>query len=239
MQEPVEDAVRRTIDVLFSLSVIIILAPVFALLAVLILIDDGWPVVFSQERVGAGGKTFRILKFRSMRRESSGRLITAAGDPRVTRVGAVLRKLKLDEIAQFFNVLRGDMSLCGPRPEVPGYVDLNDPVWQAVLRVKPGITDPASLCYLNEEELLAQSDDPERTYRQTILPEKLAISLRYQSTRSLRTDFKLILLTARHSITHERSHGQSLEKTLLEEVLHGRRMQGPISSPVDWGRRDS
>ncbi len=221
MQEPVEDAVRRTIDVLFSLSVLVTLAPLFALLAVLILIDDGWPVFFAQERVGAGGKTFRIFKFRSMRHASSGRLITAAGDPRVTRVGAVLRKLKLDEIAQFFNVLRGDMSLCGPRPEVPRYVDMNDPVWQAVLRVRPGITDPASLCYLNEEELLARSGDPERTYRQTILPAKLQISLRYQSVRSLRTDLKLILMTARHSIWHDSGHRQSLEKTLLEEVLHG------------------
>ena len=155
MQKPVDDAVRRIVDVLFSFAVIVILSPVFILVAIVIMIDDGRPVFFSQERVGAGGKTFRILKFRSMRRASGGSLITAAGDPRVTHAGAILRKLKLDELAQFFNVLRGEMSLCGPRPEVPRYVDLKDPVWQEILRVRPGITDPASLCYLNEEELLA------------------------------------------------------------------------------------
>ncbi len=224
MQKPVDDAVRRIVDVLFSFAVIVILSPVFILVAIVIMIDDGRPVFFSQERVGAGGKTFRILKFRSMRRASGGSLITAAGDPRVTHAGAILRKLKLDELAQFFNVLRGEMSLCGPRPEVPRYVDLKDPVWQEILRVRPGITDPASLCYLNEEELLASVEDPERTYRETILPEKLSISLRYQSTRSLWTDFTLICLTVRHSLTRKQSNRQSLECTLWEGKSHGRRM---------------
>ena len=157
------------------------------------------PSSSAQERVGRGGRRFRIFKFRSMTK-SAGTLITVAGDARVTRVGAILRKLKLDETPQFINVLKGDMSLCGPRPEVPSYVDLGDPLWRAILNERPGITDPASLLYRSEEEVLASSPDPERFYRETVLPEKLRISRRYLETRSLWSDVRLLFLTARSSL---------------------------------------
>ena len=190
---------RRLLDVMVSLFAIIVLLPVFAVIALSILLDNGRPIFFAQERVGRGGRRFRIFKFRSMTK-SAGTLITVAGDARVTRVGAILRKLKLDETPQFINVLKGDMSLCGPRPEVPAYVDLSDPLWRAILHERPGITDPASLLYRSEEDVLAHSPDPEKFYRETVLPEKLRISRRYLETRSLWSDLKLVLLTARSSL---------------------------------------
>ena len=194
---------RRLLDVMVSLPALIVLLPLFAVIALSILLDNGRPIFFSQERVGRGGRRFRILKFRSMTTsapEQAGNLITVAGDARVTRVGALLRKLKLDETPQFLNVLKGDMSLCGPRPEVPAYVDMSDPLWRAILRERPGITDPASLLYRSEEDVLARSPNPERFYRETVLPEKLRISRRYLETRSLWSDARLLFLTARSSL---------------------------------------
>ena len=126
--------------------------------------------------------------------------ITAAGDARVTRVGAVLRRFKLDELPQLFNVLKGDMSLVGPRPEVPEYVQLEAPIWQAVLQVRPGVTDLATLLYRDEERLLGASDDPNALYRETVLPAKLMLNLGYLRSRSFRRDLKLILLTIRYSL---------------------------------------
>ena len=201
MRRSIEQFTHRAFDAGFALLVILALAPLFALIAILILIEDGRPVLFLQERVGRGGKRFRIFKFRSMKADSVGSQITAAGDSRITRAGALLRKLKLDEFAQFFNVLKGDMSLCGPRPEVPRYVDLNSPLWREVLAGRPGITDPASLLYRDEEQLLSSSKDPERLYRESILPEKLRISARYSRQRTMWSDLKLIFITACYSLS--------------------------------------
>jgi lipopolysaccharide/colanic/teichoic acid biosynthesis glycosyltransferase len=168
---------------------------VLAAVALLILLRDGRPVLFSQLRMGRHGFQFRIWKFRTMRAGAVGSAVTAAGDSRVTITGARLRRYKLDELPQLFNVLRGDMTLIGPRPEVPEYVDGGSRMWQAVLQVKPGITDVATLIYRNEEALLGAARDPDTFYRETLLPAKLCLSLAYLSTRSMWRDLRLVWLT--------------------------------------------
>jgi lipopolysaccharide/colanic/teichoic acid biosynthesis glycosyltransferase len=180
----------------------------------LILCDDGAPVFFGQTRIGRKGRPFRIWKFRTMRAGSRGRPITAAGDHRITRVGSVLRRCKLDELPQLFNVLRGDMSLVGPRPEVPEYVQIEEPVWQAVLQVRPGVTDVASLVYRDEEKLLGTSADPNALYRETVLPSKLALNLGYLRSRSFGSDLRLILLTIRYSLFPQGFNPELIKKTL-------------------------
>ena len=190
---------RRLFDAVCAAAGMLLLAPLFAVLAVLILCDDGRPVFFNQIRIGRMGKRFRIWKLRTMRAGSRGSAVTAVGDCRITRAGAVLRRFKLDELPQLFNVLRGDMSLVGPRPEVPEYVHLDAPIWQAVLQVRPGITDLASLIYRDEERMLGASGDPETVYRNQVLPAKLLLNLSYLRSRSFRQDLKLILLTVRYS----------------------------------------
>jgi len=161
---------------------------------------DGLPILFRQTRVGKDAQPFLILKFRTMRSGASGGSITAAGDSRVTQIGRWLRKLKLDELPQFFNVLRGDMSLIGPRPEVPDYVRFEDPLWQEVLSTRPGITDLASLAFRDEEQLLGPVPDADRYYRAEILPAKLRLNLLYLRSRSLLTDLRLLWLTAVYSL---------------------------------------
>src|SRR3974390_2683701 len=189
------ERVRKTLYRLFDMTCaaagLMILMPVFFALAALILWCDGSPVLFSQMRVGYRGKRFRIWKFRTMRADNGGSVITAGGDKRVTRLGAALRKYKLDELPQLFNVLKGDMSLVGPRPEVPEYVQLEAPIWQAGLQVRPGVTDLATLLYRDEEKLLGTSSDPNALYRETVLPAKLVMNLRYLSSRPIRRDLSL------------------------------------------------
>jgi len=157
-------------------------------------------VLFVHKRVGQHGREFELLKFRTMRIDTAGPSITAGGDPRVTSVGRILRKFKLDELPQLWNVVRGEMAFIGPRPEVPEFVDLADPVWQEVLSVKPGITDLASLVFRNEEEILSSAGDPVRYYREVVLPEKLRLNLLYQRERNWWTDLKLIALSLRYSL---------------------------------------
>jgi lipopolysaccharide/colanic/teichoic acid biosynthesis glycosyltransferase len=194
-------AFLRLTDIGAALAALILLAPMFALLAAIVLLADGRPILFRQARVGRGGRRFLILKFRTMRAgEGAGLAITVARDPRVSRTGFWLRKFKLDELPQFLNVLRGDMSVIGPRPEVPEYVALEDPLWRQVLRSRPGITDLATLVYRDEEEVLRPAADAEAYYRSTILPAKLRLNVRYQASRSLGRDLKLLWLTARYSI---------------------------------------
>jgi lipopolysaccharide/colanic/teichoic acid biosynthesis glycosyltransferase len=188
--------------------------PVLLALAALILWRDGSPVFFSQMRVGKRGKLFRIWKFRTMHAGSEGSTITAAGDRRVTRLGAALRKCKLDELPQLFNVLVGDMSLVGPRPEVPEYVQLEMPIWQAVLQVRPGVTDLATLLYRDEEKLLGTSSDPNTLYRETVLPAKLIINLGYLSYRSIWRDLNLIFLTICYSLFPKRFDPDLIKRTV-------------------------
>jgi lipopolysaccharide/colanic/teichoic acid biosynthesis glycosyltransferase len=193
---------------------------------------DGRPVFFSQMRVGRYGREFRIWKFRTMRTGVCGGAITASGDPRITRLGARLRRLKLDELPQLYNVLRGDMSLVGPRPESPEYVDGEAPIWKAVLLVRPGITDLATLLFRNEEALLASRSDPDGFYRETVLPAKLVLNLQYIRARSLRWDARLIWLTIRYSLSPKRFDAKYIEKTFETETEHAGNSHS-ISSAVN------
>lgn len=161
--------------------------------------ESGRPVFFKQIRVGKGAKEFTLLKFRSMfvNAEARGQLTLGDRDPRVTRVGYFLRKSKLDELPQLINVFRGDMSLVGPRPEVPKYVALYNDEQRKVLQVKPGITDMASIEYMDEAEILAQAEDPEKKYIEEVMPHKLRINLEYQKhRRGVLSDLKVLALTA-------------------------------------------
>jgi lipopolysaccharide/colanic/teichoic acid biosynthesis glycosyltransferase len=197
------ESFERLFDATCSAAGLLLLLPVLAGVALVIILDDGAPVLFNQIRVGRNGKLFRIWKFRTMRSGSAGSGITTAGDGRVTRVGKKLRKFKLDELPQLFNVFKGDMSLVGPRPEVPEYVQVEAPIWQSVLRFRPGVTDLATLLYRDEERILGASGDPNAFYRASILPAKLILNLAYHLSRSFRQDLKLILLTIRYSLFPE------------------------------------
>jgi lipopolysaccharide/colanic/teichoic acid biosynthesis glycosyltransferase len=180
------------------------LLPVFVAISLAILWDDGRPIFFGQTRVGRNGRPFAIWKFRTMRVGVQGSAITAAGDRRITRVGDWLRALKLDELPQLFNVMKGDMSLIGPRPEVPEYVQLGSPMWQAVLQVRPGITDLATLIHRNEEQILGAFEDPNAAYRDSVLPAKLYLNLEYLHSRTFWRDLQLIFLTVRYSLFPKR-----------------------------------
>jgi FlaA1/EpsC-like NDP-sugar epimerase/lipopolysaccharide/colanic/teichoic acid biosynthesis glycosyltransferase len=188
---------KRALDVSAALLGLLITSPLWVLVAVAIVAEGGPPVFFQQERMGRGRRAFRILKFRTMVRdaETRGPAVTAAGDRRVTRVGRWLRRTKLDELPQLWMVLRGDMSLVGPRPELPRYWDFYPKELQPVLEVKPGITDLAALYYRHEETLLARASDREAYYREVCLPAKLAMSLAYAQRRSLADDARIILRT--------------------------------------------
>lgn len=171
--------------------------PIFILVIIWVKFDSRGPAFYKQVRVGQYGRDFKLLKFRSMRMGSdkSGLLTIGGRDPRVTRSGYFIRKYKIDELPQLINVLIGEMSLVGPRPEVRKYVDLYSAEQQKVLLVKPGITDLASLEYFNENELLAQSKDPERTYIDSVMPDKLKLNLKYIDQAGLVADVKIILRT--------------------------------------------
>ena len=188
---------KRAMDVLISGVALCVLWPVFALIALAIVIDDPGPVFYRQVRVGRGGKEFRIFKFRSMVTDADkkGLQITVGRESRITRVGALLRKTKLDELAQLIKVFLGQMSFVGPRPEVPRYVALYTPYQRQVLLVRPGITDYASIAYRNENDLLAGADDPERMYIEEIMPAKIELNMRYLHEISPLCDVKLIFKT--------------------------------------------
>lgn len=188
---------KRLIDILASGCGLLVLSPLFLVLAIWIKLDSKGPVFYCQVRVGLGNKDFRIFKFRSMRTGSDkGSLITIGGsDPRVTRSGYYIRKYKLDELAQLINVFIGDMSLVGPRPEVRRYVDLYTPEQMKVLEVRPGITDYASIEYMDENVLLEKSSDPDKTYIEEVMPAKLALNMKYINNPTLFEYLKLIFMT--------------------------------------------
>lgn len=188
---------KRLLDITASGIGLLLLSPIFLVLAIWIKLDSQGPVFYRQVRVGRGNRNFRIFKFRSMRVGSDkGSLITVGGrDSRVTRSGYFIRKYKFDELPQLINVFIGDMSLVGPRPEVRRYVDLYNQEQLHVLDVKPGITDPASIKYRNENELLEQADYPEQYYIDVIMPDKLRLNLEYATNQSFFGDLKLIFKT--------------------------------------------
>lgn len=189
---------KRVFDLIASSISLVLLAPVMAVIAILVRRDSEGPALFKQERVGRGGKAFTLLKFRSMTASpaTQGPLVTSATDTRITKLGAKLRASKLDELPQLVNVVRGDMSLVGPRPEVAKYVDL----WpqedrEVILSVRPGITDPATVQLLREEEILAQQADPEEYYITHLIPEKVRGYAEYARTHSALGDASIILAT--------------------------------------------
>jgi lipopolysaccharide/colanic/teichoic acid biosynthesis glycosyltransferase len=189
---------KRLFDLLWTIPGLLVLWPFFLLIALWIKLDDGGLVLFRQERVGYEGRPFRIYKFRTMvpEAESLGKPLTIGGrDPRVTRAGYWLRRFKLDELPQLFNVLMGDMSLVGPRPEVPRYVALYTAEQRRVLELLPGITDPASITYRHESEHLANAPDPEQAYIDEIMPDKIRLNLHYAAHATLWSDFQIVVKT--------------------------------------------
>lgn len=186
---------KRAFDVFFSLLGLIFLWPAFVIVGLLIVLDDKGPIFFRQERVGRFGKIFRIWKFRTMTVQNSGPKITVGEDRRITKVGQNLRKYKLDELPQLINVLVGEMSFVGPRPEVEKYVKLYTSEQRKVLNVKPGITDYASMKYSNESNLLSEAEDPEEFYINTVMPDKIKINLESMQKGGFLGDFSVILLT--------------------------------------------
>ncbi len=205
---------RRFVDLIVSALGLFFLIPVFLAVSVLIWVQNGRPVFFWQVRIGLNGKPFDLCKFRTMS-EGPGRLITQGQDPRITPLGRWLRRYKVDELPQLWNVFRGEMSLIGPRPEVAPYVDAADPLWQRVLLERPGITGFASLLYRREEELLAASADPELLYRQMILPDKLKLSVEYLDKRSWLTDCRLLWWTVRSSWLAAQPEAALLRRLLI------------------------
>jgi len=192
------EATKRAFDIASAVLGLALLAPLFLVVAAWIKLDSPGPVFFRQERIGRGGTPFRIHKFRTMRIEAAGPALTVGADPRITRAGSFLRRTKIDELPQLIDVLRGDMSVVGPRPEVPCYVATYPPALRIkVLSVRPGITDPASLQFRDESALLARAADPEREYREVVLPQKLRLAADYVDTASLGGDLRLIAATLR------------------------------------------
>lgn len=185
---------KRLFDLVIVILGLLIVWPLLLLLAVLVLVVDGRPVFFRQTRVGRGGRPFRMYKFRTMK-VTTGASLTIGADARITRLGRILRRLKLDELPQLFNVLRGEMSFVGPRPEIEEFVAFYSPEQRRVLELLPGITDPASLKYIDESEVLAAAPDPRAFYIETVMPDKIRLNLEYARSASMFSDLKLIVRT--------------------------------------------
>ncbi len=190
---------KRIFDIVFSFFGLIILSPFLLLISIIIVFESRGGVFFIQKRVGRNNKDFRVIKFRTMKVHSEHKGLFTIGqrDPRVTRMGYFLRKYKIDEFPQLINVIKGDMSIVGPRPEVRKYVELYTPDQSLVLTVRPGITGLASLEYVHENKMLGESDNPEETYLKVMMPRKLELNLEYVRFANFRTDLMLILKTFR------------------------------------------
>lgn len=187
----------RLFDILFSFFGLFILSPFFVIIWLIIVLTSRGGGFYTQNRVGKDGVDFSLYKFRSMRKDADkGSLITVGGrDPRITKIGYFIRKFKIDELPQLFNVLKGDMSLVGPRPEVRKYVDLYTDEQKKVLSIRPGITDYASIEYVDENEILGKSDNPDEVYVSQIMPDKIKLNMKYIENKSVKEYFKIIFLT--------------------------------------------
>jgi lipopolysaccharide/colanic/teichoic acid biosynthesis glycosyltransferase len=195
----VADAVlRRLLDVTVAGALLLVLAPLLAVLALLVRATSPGAALFRQTRVGRNGRPFVLLKLRTMRADAPGPAITSGGDPRITRLGAWLRRTKLDELPQLWNVLRGDMSLVGPRPELPHYVARYTAAQRTVLRARPGLTDPASLAWADEAATLGRFAEPDRAYVEVVVPSKIALSLAYLERRTVWSDLAVLMRTVAH-----------------------------------------
>ncbi|MBR4267253.1 MAG: sugar transferase [Bacteroidales bacterium] len=187
----------RFFDILFSFLGLVILSPLFVIIWLIIVLTSKGGGFYKQIRVGKDGADFSLYKFRSMRKDADkGSLITVGGrDPRITKIGYFIRKFKIDELPQLFNVLKGDMSLVGPRPEVRKYVDLYTDEQEKVLSVRPGITDYASIEYVDENEILGKAENPDEVYINQIMPDKIKLNMKYIENQSVKEYFKIIFLT--------------------------------------------
>jgi lipopolysaccharide/colanic/teichoic acid biosynthesis glycosyltransferase len=218
---------KRLFDILFSFIGLILLQPLFAVIAIMIKVDSAGPVFFRQGRVGKDFRRFVIYKFRTMvvDAEKKGLHITSGGDNRITGAGRILRKFKIDELPQLFNVLKGDMSFVGPRPEVIKYVERYKDDYERILSIKPGITDISSMTFRNEESILQGVDDPEHYYVHVLLPEKMRLAQEYIQHASFSYDVKLILKTLLKIIfplTYSQKHAPSSQDDVSTQDKRGR-----------------
>jgi lipopolysaccharide/colanic/teichoic acid biosynthesis glycosyltransferase len=188
---------KRAFDIVISLAALVLLLPLFVAVAVVIKWDSPGPIFFRQRRVGRGFRPFCIYKFRTMVEGGCGLSITVNRDPRITRLGHYLRRTKIDELPQLFNILIGDMAFVGPRPEVPSYVEMFRGDYEELLKVRPGLTDLASLKYRNESAILANAENPESEYISRLLPDKIQLSKEYIRRSSFAYDLTLIVETVR------------------------------------------
>ncbi len=186
---------KRLLDIILSFFGIIILSPFFTVISIIIKITSYGSIFFIQKRVGQHAKIFKMIKFRTMYNNSDSNTISVLGDERITPVGAILRKYKLDELPELVNVLLGDMSFVGPRPDVPGYADLLTGENRNILKLRPGITGPASLKYTNEEEILSNQENPTEYNNNVIYPDKVRLNLEYYYNNSIWVDIKIIFVT--------------------------------------------
>lgn len=220
------EGIPKFVEIVLALGGLVISSPLLFFAAVLIMATSQGPVLFRQQRIGQFGKIFELIKFRSMRLENEGTQVTAKGDVRITRVGRLLRKSKLDELPELWNVARGDISLVGPRPEVPKYVDMKNPLWQRVLKARPGITDPVTLRLRNEEELLAGcTDNPELFYLSMLQPYKLYGYVTYLRQRSWQTDVRVLLGTLLTVVFPAKSLAPGMDEieSVVREQMCGRK----------------
>ena len=219
---------RRAIDALVAGVALALLAPVLAALAILVRATSPGPVLFRQARAGRGGHPFELLKFRTMWNGAAGARVTHARDRRVTPVGGYLRRWKLDELPQLLNVLRGDMTLLGPRPEIPEYLERLGPAGRAYAAVQPGLADPATLAFYDEESLLARSRDPERYYLDVVLPAKARLSVTYARERTARSDLRLAWALLRRVLRlPPREHHDDRSHQPARQTKHARVRHGP------------
>ena len=186
---------KRTFDIVLSIFAIFLLFPSFLVVSFLIVIDSGFPIFFLQKRIGRGAKEFNIIKFRTMKTNNENITITVSDDSRITRIGKYLRKTKIDELPEILNVLFGQMSFVGPRPDVKGYADKLKGANRKILALRPGITGPASLKYYNEEYILSQKSNPKKYNDEVIFPDKVKINMDYFHNRSFFLDLKIIFAT--------------------------------------------
>lgn len=188
---------KRIFDTVCSIIILILFFPIGLIISIFILLESRGGIFYRQERIGRYGKPFKLFKFRSMRKnaDKSGKLTVGMKDARITKTGYFIRKFKLDEFPQFINVISGDMSIVGPRPEVKEYVDLYTDEQRLILNVRPGITDLASLEYFKENELLGKSDDPQKTYIEEIMPAKIELNKQYLANPTLGNDLKIMWKT--------------------------------------------
>lgn len=189
------NGIPRAIEIAMAVFGLAVTSPILAIFALLIKFDSRGPILFRQHRIGRNGKTFTLLKLRSMVVAGSGSLVTAANDSRITFSGKILRRTKIDELPELWNVVRGDMSIVGPRPEVPELVNLADPLWGEILKCRPGLTDPVTLRLRNEEELLASACDDASFYTDVVQPYKLRGYVHFVRNRTWRTDVSVIYRT--------------------------------------------